>query len=118
MAVQDDALQPDINAEKFLRESKLVFLKQGAEVGGDATNNAAAAATAANGGGGGSVVEVTAPRLVTPSVSEAKAGGVPVKEGDVYSKRFLGNWYVKVMSVAQVMEWVMLDCMREDTPWP
>jgi hypothetical protein len=100
-----------MNAEKFLKESKLVFQKQGAAGDGD---DAAAAA----GGGGGKVVEVTAPRLVTPSVSEAKAGGVPVKEGDTYSKRFLGNWYVKVMSVAQAMEWVMLDCLREDTPWP
>jgi hypothetical protein len=64
------------------------------------------------------IVAITGPRMVTPSVSEAKARGLAVKTEGVYSKSFMGNWCVKVMSVGQAMEWIMLDCLREDTPWP
>jgi hypothetical protein len=31
--------------------------------------------------------------------------------------RFLGNWYTKVFSVAQAMEWIMLDSLRQKNTW-
>lgn len=71
---------------------------------------------------------VCSPVLTSDSVSEIKqnAAGMDEKQAAMwlasannpYMHRFLGNWYTKVMSVAQAMEWVMLDCLREDVTWP
>jgi hypothetical protein len=36
---------------------------------------------------------------------------------DKYMHRFLGNWYTKVFSVAQAMEWIMLDSLRQKNTW-
>lgn len=36
---------------------------------------------------------------------------------DKYMHRFLGNWYTKVFSVAQAMEWIMLDSLRNKNTW-
>lgn len=93
----DDYIMPDQNAEKFIREVRMKF-EQPAE--------------------GAGPVAVTTPVLISNSKSEAQAaGGGRQMVDDPYMKRFLGNWYVKLMSVGQALEWVMLDCLRDNTPW-
>lgn len=101
----EDDKAPDSNAEKFIKEGTMVFNAQGSQT-----------------------VMVCSPVLVSDSVSEIKqkASGMDEKQAatwlasthDPYMHRFLGNWYTKVMSVAQSMEWVMLDALRKDVTWP
>lgn len=60
-------------------------------------------------------VHVTCPALSTPSPAEWVASGQPAP--DPYLGRFLGNYYVKLMSRAQVYEWVVLDGLRSEVTW-
>ncbi len=65
-----------------------------------------------------SPVQLGCPYLLMPHAPLAPAhapGGLPF---DPASERFSGAFYVKVPSVAQLMEWVWLDSLRAmDTPW-
>lgn len=113
LAFGEDAVSPDSNAEKFVKEGSMVFSPE--------------AAVDSNQQGLGTVM-VCSPVLTSKSVSQIRqqAEGMDEKQramwmasaDNLYMHRFLGNWYTKVMSVAQAMEWVMLDCLRKDVTWP
>ncbi|GLI58892.1 hypothetical protein VaNZ11_000659, partial [Volvox africanus] len=55
-------------------------------------------------------------RVISPFLLASAPGNVaslPLSE-----TRFMGPFYVKVISTAQVMEWIWLDSLREiETPW-
>ncbi len=58
-------------------------------------------------------VRLSCPFVLLPDVAGGKGGGAGAGR-----ERFAGSYYVKVPSLAQVMEWVWLDCLRTmDTPW-
>lgn len=115
LAFGEDSKAPDANAEKFIKEGSMVFNSQGAT---DTDSQQQGLGT----------VMVCSPVLTSDSVSEIKrkASGMDEKQAAMwlasvenpYMHRFLGNWYTKVMSVAQAMEWVMLDGLRENVTWP
>lgn len=70
------------------------------------------------------VMTVRSPVLISKSVGESREqpdqGSPNSMQGatdDPYMRRFYGNWYTKVMSVAQAMEWVMLDSLRQQNLW-
>lgn len=112
LSFDSDKLVADNNAEKFIREGAMVFAGQ----------------PEASGSGRGTV-QVTSPVLTSKSVGEVQKLAAAGKPGnpasaamlaaadDPYMVRFLGNWYTKVLSVAQAMEWVMLDSLREEVTW-
>eukprot|EP00775_Hariotina_reticulata_P006829 gene6829-7046_t len=124
-----DDKHPDMNAEKFIKEAAMHF-----EAIPSSSPTAAAGQQAAIAQSGGSstssrgAVSLTSPVLTSPSVTETKQQAVDKMEGqqaaaaaaaadDPYMHRFLGNWYAKVWSVAQAMEWVMLDSLRDRCVW-
>ncbi|KAF6258194.1 hypothetical protein COO60DRAFT_1693439 [Scenedesmus sp. NREL 46B-D3] len=121
LAFGEDAPAPDLNAEKFIREGAMMFTA--APAAGPGSGDGADGATQQKRQLG--VVTVTSPVLTSRSISETvqQAGQGPQAEAmvaatkDKYMHRFLGNWYTKVFSVAQAMEWIMLDSLRQKNTW-
>eukprot|EP00879_Flechtneria_rotunda_P016930 GHRR01017724.1.p1 GENE.GHRR01017724.1~~GHRR01017724.1.p1 ORF type:complete len:443 (+),score=162.76 GHRR01017724.1:567-1895(+) len=109
----EDVKTADINAEKFIREGTMAFDPRQYEQ------------QEQHKGLGRMIVQ--SPVLTSSSISETKqqaqgkqgpqAAAMVAAADDPYMHRFLGNWYTKVMSVAQAMEWVMLDSLRSDNTW-
>ncbi|WIA40550.1 hypothetical protein OEZ86_013893 [Tetradesmus obliquus] len=122
LAFGEDEPTPDVNAEKFIRQGAMKFTAVPA-AGSDDGGTADGAVQQQKRQLG--VVTVTSPVLTSKSISETvqQAGQGPQAEAmiaatkDKYMHRFLGNWYTKVFSVAQAMEWIMLDSLRNKNTW-
>eukprot|EP00882_Tetradesmus_deserticola_P009822 GHRQ01010379.1.p1 GENE.GHRQ01010379.1~~GHRQ01010379.1.p1 ORF type:complete len:506 (+),score=131.29 GHRQ01010379.1:324-1841(+) len=118
----DDVPAPEVNAEKFIRQGAMNF--SAVPAGGSGSGNDADCAEQHQKRQLG-VVTVTSPVLTSKSISETvqHAAHGPQAEAmvsaiqDKYMHRFLGNWYAKVFGVAQAMEWIMLDSLRQKNTW-
>jgi hypothetical protein len=100
-----DQLAPDINAKRFFMGTRLNFQVTPA---GDASGIRTPSVTCVS------------PRLVTPMLGDLqRAAGQEVAASPMHhGQQLSGNWYVKVMSIAQAVEWVMLDSLRGSVHWP
>ncbi|PNH11302.1 hypothetical protein TSOC_001910, partial [Tetrabaena socialis] len=92
--------------EVFVRQSRILFRHPPAPpapAGPDA-GHAAAPAQAAG------TVKVSSPFVLVPPPADVASKPL--------TTRFMGPFYTKIMSIAQAMEWVWLDSLREvDSPW-
>lgn len=126
LTVSDDKVYPSREADEFVTSVPIQFraaaIASNTNSSGSSSNSSSGTANLQSVRGSTRMgVEVASPLLTTPSPSEAQQAAAQLAQADAleaasvlaavhdsYMHRFLGVWYSKVLSVAQVVEWIMV----------